>query len=277
MELLTIRVGASESLAKLIEFAVSMITAETGDDLAAERVLTPNEQATILHLQPNGPPPPSTPAAPAAPPPPPAPETHATHTPPPPAAPPAPPAAPPAPAAAPPAPPAAPPAPAATTLAPAAAPPAPPAGVALDVNGLPWDGRIHASSKVKLASGAWRQKRGVDKGLVVTVTAALTAAMGAVAAPAAPPPPPAAPPIAQPAPPVPPPTAPPPPPPAAPTGTNFPDFMKAAQAASLTPEQVLAGVVANGLESTALLAVRPDLIPDVMATLGLSATPVAAA
>lgn len=33
----------------------------------------------------------------------------------------------------------------------------------LDADGLPWDARIHSSSKNKIADGTWRKKRGVDK------------------------------------------------------------------------------------------------------------------
>lgn len=57
-------------------------------------------------------------------------------------------------------------------------------GVDLDKTGLPWDGRIHAESKAKIADGTWRKKRGVDPALVVTVEAELRQVMGA--APAAP-------------------------------------------------------------------------------------------
>lgn len=42
-----------------------------------------------------------------------------------------------------------------------------------DSNGLPWDERIHASSKALNADGTWRTKRGVDKALVAQVEAEL--------------------------------------------------------------------------------------------------------
>lgn len=64
------------------------------------------------------------------------------------------------------------------------APPAPPApepivyGANLDSKGLPWDERIHASSKAKVADGSWRQKRNVDPSLVTAVEAELKALMG---------------------------------------------------------------------------------------------------
>lgn len=62
-------------------------------------------------------------------------------------------------------------------------------GFDLDAEGLPWDARIHASSKVKNAGdGTWRAKRGADEALVAQVKAQLRQAMGAPVV-AAPPPP----------------------------------------------------------------------------------------
>lgn len=46
-----------------------------------------------------------------------------------------------------------------------------------DKNGLPWDERIHASSRALVADGSWRAKRGVDAGLVAQVEAELKALM----------------------------------------------------------------------------------------------------
>lgn len=51
-------------------------------------------------------------------------------------------------------------------------------GLDLDADGLPWDARIHASSKVKNADGRWRGKRGVDDAIVAAVTAELRIALG---------------------------------------------------------------------------------------------------
>lgn len=48
----------------------------------------------------------------------------------------------------------------------------------LDKNGLPWDDRIHASSKAKTQDGSWRTKRGVDAGLLAAVQAELRGVMG---------------------------------------------------------------------------------------------------
>lgn len=59
------------------------------------------------------------------------------------------------------------------------------AGVDLDAKGLPWDNRIHAESKGKIADGTWRKKRNVDPGLVSQVEGELRQLMGAPAAPLA--------------------------------------------------------------------------------------------
>lgn len=58
-----------------------------------------------------------------------------------------------------------------------------PAGVELDKHGLPWDNRIHAESKAKIADGTWRKKRGVDPALVAQVEAELRQVMGAPSSP----------------------------------------------------------------------------------------------
>lgn len=71
------------------------------------------------------------------------------------------------------------------------------AGVELDKTGLPWDNRIHAESKGKIADGTWRKKRNLDPALVAQVEAELRQVMGAAPAaplaPAVPAPPPTAP------------------------------------------------------------------------------------
>jgi hypothetical protein len=48
-----------------------------------------------------------------------------------------------------------------------------------DAAGLPWDERIHSSSKAIVADGTWRQKRGVSELLVKKVEAELRDAIGA--------------------------------------------------------------------------------------------------
>jgi hypothetical protein len=53
--------------------------------------------------------------------------------------------------------------------------PANPNAPATDVNGLPWDERIHAKTKGTTGDGAWRRRRGVDDATVQTVEAELRA------------------------------------------------------------------------------------------------------
>lgn len=89
-----------------------------------------------------------------------------------------------------------PPAPTAPTV-PAASASAAPGGTEVDVRGLPWDGRIHTSTRAKNQDGSWRQRRGInDEAMVKRIEAELLAAMAAKAsnayAPSAVPQPPAA-------------------------------------------------------------------------------------
>lgn len=49
--------------------------------------------------------------------------------------------------------------------------------VELDSEGLPWDKRIHASTKTKIASGVWKLARGVDASVVEAVKAELRGLM----------------------------------------------------------------------------------------------------
>lgn len=76
-------------------------------------------------------------------------------------------------------------------------------GVTLDKDGLPWDVRIHASSRAQNADGTWRLKRGLAKDHLDKVTAELRQVM-AIPSPGpqlVPPPPPPAQATAAPAPP----------------------------------------------------------------------------
>lgn len=69
----------------------------------------------------------------------------------------------------------------------------------LDKNGLPWDGRIHASTKKKNADNSWMAKRNLDPAVKVAVEAELRQLLsfpappgpGPAPVPNAPPPPPA--------------------------------------------------------------------------------------
>lgn len=166
------------------------------------------------------------------------------------------------------------------------APPSNPGIVTLDSEGLPWDHRIHSSSKAFLSKGGgWKKLRGVDPALVATVEAELRAAMGASGpivppAPVAPPPPtgtcapgayvngalvtPTAAPIAPPPAPV----APAPAAPAKPAGAiTWPVLMAKITERGITKEVATAAANAVGIATIPLLTVRPDLVPQVYAIL----------
>lgn len=53
-----------------------------------------------------------------------------------------------------------------------------------DTNGLPWDERIHASTKTKNADGRWKKRKGADEATITAVEAELRG--NAAAAPASP-------------------------------------------------------------------------------------------
>lgn len=145
----------------------------------------------------------------------------------------------------------------------------------LDKAGLPWDDRIHASSRVKTADGCWRKRRGIDDATVATVEGQLKALMGIPAPVAAVPPPPPNPTSAVDS------TFPAPvaaanvvptaiasAPPAPTTDRNaFVHLItragEAIAAKKLTQEQFTAAVKAIGVESIPLLANRLDLVPQV--------------
>lgn len=167
-------------------------------------------------------------------------------------------------------------APPAVTGAPDASAPKPSdaPGTGLDSRGLPWDGRIHASSKVRNADGSWRAKRGLNDGaLVARVEAELRAAVAAPAAPAMVPVQPVPMPTSTPpvmmAPPM---VTPPPaavlPPPAVPM-EPFPDLCLAItagkQAGWLTDAHRDAALQSVQVPNLPALASRPDLVPTVRA------------
>ncbi|OYW62723.1 MAG: hypothetical protein B7Z31_00185 [Rhodobacterales bacterium 12-65-15] len=154
-------------------------------------------------------------------------------------------------------------------------PPAP-AGVELDKDGIPWDGRIHASTKTKTVEAVWKKKRGVEQAEVDRVTAELRTTMMAPAASVveAPPAPPAqvamafATGAATPMPPA------PPAPPAA-TGVTFAEFMGhvtgGVTSGRFTREAVAEACAKHGAANLPGLINRPDLIPAVARELGLMA------
>lgn len=173
----------------------------------------------------------------------------------------------------------------------------------LDSAGMPYDPRIHAKTKTKCANGTWKKGKGVDPALVAQVEAELRTAMTAPVIPAAiaplapvyqPPATPTAPtaPMANldgpgdgfPAPPVATipaavaltaPLAPAPAPPAAvlplvqsvPVPTTFAELMQVVTAQQIAAKIAFPEIVAicqqHGLENLALIAARPDLIPQV--------------
>lgn len=150
----------------------------------------------------------------------------------------------------------------------ASQPPAPPPGptagaptgaaptglVVTDKNGLPWDARIHASSKTMNADGSWRGRRNTDAHIIASVEAELRALM-AIPAPVAinsvaPPPPPGA--------------------PVSPTtlAEMMPLLTTAMLAGKLQPTAVGEVLAEMGVAGGApMLAARPDLVPQVWAAL----------
>jgi len=142
----------------------------------------------------------------------------------------------------------------------------------LDKEGIPWDGRIHMSTKNRTVENVWKRKRNVPDEEYARVVAELRVSQMAPAAPVAVPPPPPAP--VAPAAPV---AMPPPPPPPAPaaTGVTFPEFMTHVTAGvtsqRFTREDITEACVKCGVANLPGLINRPDLIPAVSRELGLIA------
>lgn len=133
-------------------------------------------------------------------------------------------------------------APVADTISEPSTPAAPSAQSELDANGLPWDARIHSSSKNQNADGTWRYLRGGDVDQRAAVEAELRAAgYGQVTEAQTPPPPP---PVTQAAnEPTPPPPAPPVPAPAADVPPPPPPPVAAAPAADADGHEVTTAMV----------------------------------
>ena len=178
--------------------------------------------------------------------------------------------------------------------------PAPPptktaSGIDVDSEGLPWDGRIHASSRTQTQDGRWKLRRNVDVEVVTAVKRELQITMGITPSYSAPlpqltPTPPVnevpAPPFVDNVVPIAPPvittpevmsagvaeTA----SPIEPSSSQmtFPNFMQAVTslvaAKTLTGAKIQEAVVAAGLPSLPMLASRPDLIPAVATSLGIT-------
>ena len=153
----------------------------------------------------------------------------------------------------------------------------------VDADGLPWDERIHSSSRAKLVDGRWRQRRNTPAETVKAVEAELRARLAPLPPTFAAPPPPPAPVAAEPPVVV----VPPPPPPApaqapevltdtpAPVALTLAQVMPSVTAAMSsgdvtmqTIQQTLEGLgVANGLPG---LRERPDLIPAFLLGIGVA-------
>jgi hypothetical protein len=146
----------------------------------------------------------------------------------------------------------------------AAAAPSIPGIVLTDKTGLPWDERIHASTKTFNADGTWRRKRGIDVTTISTVEAELKLLMAipspAPAPVAAVPPPPGSP--AVPAAPA---------PPAAPDQADLrSQFVAlvgrasaAIQAGKLSQAEMASACATVGIEALPKLGIRLDLVPQV--------------
>ena len=137
---------------------------------------------------------------------------------------------------------------------------APTASVVTDKNGLPWDARIHASSKTMNADGSWRGRRNTDAHIIASVEAELRALM-AIPAPA---PASIAPPAIN--------SVAPPPPFMASAPTTLAEMMPllttAMLAGKLQPTAVGEVLAEMGVAGGApMLAARPDLVPQVWAAL----------
>ncbi len=165
------------------------------------------------------------------------------------------------------------------TVAPTVSVAAPTNPVDLDKTGIPWDHRIHAESKAKIADGTWRAKRNCDPALKATVEAELRQLMGV--APSVPLPPSVAPPVGPVTIHTPPMLATPTPTvavnviPAAPSAAPIDPKLQfvqlvgrasaAIQAKKITLQEVSEICAAAGVPALPLLANRLDLVPDVAA------------
>jgi hypothetical protein len=181
-------------------------------------------------------------------------------------------------------------------------------GIEVDSAGMPWDHRIHASSRAKVADGTWRQRRNLEPNVLAQVQAEMLQVMGlptpaptttvveTVATPIAeatpeqafidavippPPPPPFAPSAVVPAAPV----AIAPPPPSTPAGVattaslssqpvTFPQLVsritKMLAAKELTQGDIAGACQSLGIPHMPALASRPDLIPSMATALGIA-------
>ena len=119
--------------------------------------------------------------------------------------------------------------------------------VELDIRGIPWDMRIHASTKTKMKDGSWKKLRGIDPVTVEQVEAELKMVQNIPVPPSIPTPP---------------------------TTEKAPDFTAfmslitgAITAGKLKRDEVTAVLKPYGLPSIAVVSTRPDLIPAIMVSI----------
>lgn len=125
--------------------------------------------------------------------------------------------------------------------------------VELDANGIPWDERIHASTRSTLKNGTWKLKRGVDEALVKQVESELLGEdVPAVSDAVAPPPPQAATPAPAPAE-----TE------AEDVPATFSEFIAAYMSKGFTNDQIAVAVQKAGLETVTALNSDPSKIAEV--------------
>jgi hypothetical protein len=125
----------------------------------------------------------------------------------------------------------------------------------VDADQVPWDERIHASTKNKNADGKWKRKRNVDDATYNTITASLKGVAAAPTNTGLPPPPPAA----ASAPSL-------PPPPAAPQAPEYTDLVTLLTQHTHSPDNPTGRITADWISTTLKhYGVPSGLLPDAAA------------
>lgn len=156
------------------------------------------------------------------------------------------------------------------------------AGIETDSAGIPWDGRIHASTRAKITDGTWRMRRAVDPSVVTAIEAQIRQTSSVPPAPV---------PVPVPLPPFVPSVVPPVPqanfipvisagavasafPSDQPIANHFPALMKGITggyaAKTITQEMIAQALQAVGVPALPMLVHRQDMIPLVALTLGIT-------
>jgi len=138
-----------------------------------------------------------------------------------------------------------PPPPPATSVAPPPPPPPAAPSVELDKRGLPWDARIHSSSKKFKVDGTWKNLRNLDKEYVKKIEQELLSAQAAPAATTNPEDEPAV--VQQPFP------------------KLMVDIAKWINSGKISRPDIIAIAQSHGIKSIPLIATRVDLIPTIRA------------